>query len=110
MFKKSLILLALTLVTSSFFSQAEGSAQEKRGEQIFQSPTGCQMCHGKNAEGTLGPELTFAPEPIDISTALNSVTQMAPLAAQLKLTNEDIYALSAYLARFEVEEEDEEDQ
>ena len=106
MFKKLLTVLTLTLVTSSFFAQAD-SELEKRGEAIFQAPTGCWMCHGKNAEGLLGPELTFAPEPIDIMTALNSVTQMAPIAAQLKLTNEDIYALSSYLERFEVEEEDE---
>ncbi len=108
MFKKSLIALALTLVTSSFFAQAQDAELAKRGEAIFQAPTGCWICHGKSAEGQHGPELTFAPEPIDIMTALNSVTQMAPIAEQLKLTNDDIYALSEYLARFEVEEEEEE--
>ena len=107
MFKKSLTVLALALVTSSFFAQAEDSKLAKQGEAIFQAPAGCWICHGKNAEGQHAPELTFAPEPIDISTALNSVTQMAPIAERLKLTNEDIYALSEYLARFEVEEEDE---
>lgn len=107
MFKKSLAIVALTLFISSPFAQAEDSALAKRGEEIFQSPAGCWICHGKNAEGQHAPELTFAPEPIDIMTALNSVTQMAPIAAQLKLTDEDIYALSEYLARFEVEEEEE---
>ena len=108
MINKSTFTLALAFLTLSNVAQADDSELAKRGESIFQSPTGCWMCHGKNAEGQHAPELTFAPEPIDIVTALNSVTQMAPIAARLKLNDNDIIALSEYLKRFEIEEDDEE--
>lgn len=104
MIKKSIFTLAFAALALSHTAQADDSELAKRGEAIFQAPVGCWMCHGKNAEGVHAPDLTWGPEPVDISTALNSVLQMAPIANQLNLNDEDIVALSVYLNKFNKEE------
>lgn len=66
-----------------------------KGEEVFQRTAGgvgCQACHGRDARGAVGPDIRGATV-TRISSALSSVEQMA----FIKLSPEEVQAVSAYL-------------
>lgn len=102
MFSKSKTIFTIAIGLLSLYGWSGSLEDTKRGEEIYQSPTGCQMCHGKKSEGLVGPALTYGPSPDAIDNALKTVIQMGPIAAQLQLTDSDIYDIALYLQKFKV--------
>lgn len=66
-----------------------------KGEEVFQKTAGgvgCQVCHGGDAKGGIGPDIRGATV-TRISIALSTVEQMA----FIKLSIEEVQAVAAYL-------------
>lgn len=66
-----------------------------KGEEVFQRTAGgvgCQLCHGREARGDVGPDIRGATV-TRISSALSSVEQMA----FIKLSPEEVQAVATYL-------------
>lgn len=68
-----------------------------RGESLFFARASCWVCHGKNAEGLVGPSLRYGPSPALILQKLNSVPQMGAIKAELNLTTDDLLGIATYL-------------
>lgn len=73
-----------------------------RGEEIFQAPTGCQNCHGKDAKGAVGPDIRQATKPMVINAMLNFNDMIAWRTAYPDLfSDESLDDVVAYLHTLE---------
>ena len=86
-----------------------GSGISTQGEQIYSKK--CQACHGENGTGGAANKLTGGAGSLTTSTPLKSIGSFWPYATTLfdyirrampmnapqSLTNEEVYALTAYL-------------
>lgn len=84
---------------SRFASQLPSDASPllRRGEVIFQveaGGAGCQMCHGRDAKGLVGPNIR-GKNATDIENTLQSVQVM--MQAIGYLPSDDVEAVAAYL-------------
>ena len=86
-----------------------GSGNSTQGEQIYSKK--CQACHGENGTGGAANKLTGGAGSLTTNTPLKSIGSFWPYATTLfdyirrampmnapqSLTNEEVYALTAYL-------------
>jgi mono/diheme cytochrome c family protein len=66
-----------------------------QGEEVFQKTAGgvgCQLCHGRDARGVIGPDIRGATVS-RVALAMSTVEQMA----FIKLSIEEVQAVAAYL-------------
>lgn len=87
----------------------QGSGSVAAGRALYAKH--CARCHGANGEGGTAPELAHADEPLtspDASKTIGSywpfattlfdfVRRSMPMEAPRSLTNDEVYALTAYL-------------
>lgn len=69
----------------------------ERGEELYNQPPSCWVCHGEEAEGRIGPALTFGPSPADIYEQLLNTPQMGVINQELNPSDEDLVAIAAYI-------------
>ena len=94
--KKLLTLLGLTVTVSIVHAQ-DPTTLAQRGQELFNKPGSCWICHGDRGEGRIGPSIEYGPTPLDISEQFQSNPQMGPLMAQLEPTPNDLLALAVYI-------------
>ena len=68
-----------------------------QGKELYFERVSCWVCHGDNAEGSIGPTLVHGPTPTQIQEQLDSNPQMAVIVSELDPDEDDLVALSAYL-------------
>ena len=86
LFFKRYALLQVLLCIVHVSSASEGINQlEKRGKALFFQQASCWVCHGKNAEGIIGPSLQYGPSPTTIQQKLTTVPQMDGINPELQL-------------------------
>lgn len=91
----------LTLCSSGSYAAMEDEAVADitaKGEALFFSKASCWVCHGKTAEGVVGPSLRYGPSPALIMQKLNSVPQMGAIKAELNPETDDLLALATYIS------------
>lgn len=52
--------LAMFAAEAELVDETPIDGDRVRGEELFQSPTGCQLCHGPDAKGRIGPDIRAA--------------------------------------------------
>jgi|GEM_PF-387023 len=68
-----------------------------RGSELFNLPYSCTLCHGAEGQGGAGPNIQYGPTPDLIDYQLRNNPQMGPLSTQLKLSHDDLLAISVYI-------------
>ena len=68
-----------------------------QGEEFYNKPVSCWVCHGEKAEGRVGPSLTYGPDAATIWEQIQSNPQMGIIAAELNPTDDDLVAVSIYI-------------
>lgn len=69
----------------------------ERGEELYNQPVSCHVCHAKNGEGLIGPTLLNGPTPAEIYEQLRSNPTMGVIAQEMKPTDDDLVAIAVYL-------------
>ena len=104
--KKRLIQLfiaALTLMSAQL-TWAGGGGDAQRGQELFESDLGCNVCHGMNALGSVGPNI----RQVTIEQVAHAV-QNFPDMINWKYNNPDLFEeqalldITAYLGTLERE-------
>ena len=102
-------LFLVLLLAGSVQSMAQNlDALIERGQELFDSETGCHVCHAQTGEGLVGPSLLFGPTPVDIFDQLESNPVMGVIVNEMDPSDEDLAAISMYirtLAGMELEAE-----
>ncbi len=80
-------------------AQENIDSQVERGEALFNQDASCWVCHGRQAEGLIGPALTYGPTPAQIYEQIKNNPQMAVIQQVLKPDNEDLIAIALYIRR-----------
>jgi len=91
------LIVATVLITSQSFAQVDLGLYEKRGEELYNSPASCAVCHKQDGTGLIGPDITYGPTPAQILEQMLNNPQMAGIAQELKADNEDLISLSVYI-------------
>lgn len=81
------------------FAQVDLEALEKRGDELYNAPASCWVCHAKTGEGLIGPDITYGPTPAQILEQIQNNPQMAVVAQELKPDNEDLVAIAVYIRK-----------
>jgi DNA-binding beta-propeller fold protein YncE len=68
-----------------------------RGQELFNSDSGCHVCHAATGEGLLGPSLHFGPTPVDIFDQLESNPVMGVIVNEMDPSDTDLVAISLYI-------------
>ena len=68
-----------------------------RGEELYNQNASCWVCHGRQAEGLIGPSLNYGPTPAQIFEQINHNPQMAVIQQELNPDNEDLIAIAMYI-------------
>ena len=68
-----------------------------RGEELYNQNASCWVCHGRQAEGLIGPSLNYGPTPAQIFEQINNNPQMAVIQQELNPDNEDLIAIAMYI-------------
>ncbi|MBT5031477.1 MAG: hypothetical protein HOM55_04175 [Proteobacteria bacterium] len=98
--------LAVLLTLNAPVKAQELDALIERGQELFNSDTGCHVCHALSGEGLVGPSLLFGPTPVDIFDQLESNPVMGVIVNEMDPSDEDLAAISMYirtLAEMELE-------
>lgn len=69
----------------------------ERGDELFNQNASCWVCHGRQAEGLIGPSLTYGPTPAQILEQILNNPQMAVIQQELGPNNEDLIAIAMYI-------------
>ena len=69
----------------------------ERGEELFNQNASCWVCHGRQAEGLIGPALTYGPTPAQIFEQIKNNPQMAVIQQEMEPDNEDLIAIALYI-------------
>ena len=89
--------LATILIASQSFAQVDLGLYEQRGDELYNSPASCGVCHKQDGTGLIGPDITYGPTPAQILDQMLNNPQMAAIAQELKADNEDLISLSVYI-------------
>ena len=69
-----------------------------KGEEFYNQPVSCWVCHGEAGEGRVGPSLlTAPPSAAFIWNQIQTNPQMGIIASELNPTDEDLVAVSLYI-------------
>jgi len=68
-----------------------------QGEEFYNQPVSCWVCHGEAAEGRVGPPLLTGPTAAAIWEQIQSNPQMGIIASELNPTDQDLIAVSLYI-------------
>ena len=63
--------LAMFVQEAALLAETPIDGDPGRGEELFQAPTGCQVCHGPDARGRVGPDIRAATVPMVINAMQN---------------------------------------
>jgi mono/diheme cytochrome c family protein len=85
------------LISSIACAQEGVDTLVERGGELFNQNASCWVCHGRNAEGLIGPALTYGPTPAQIFEQIINNPQMAVIQQEMNLDNEDLLAISMYI-------------
>jgi mono/diheme cytochrome c family protein len=70
-----------------------------QGEDFYNKPVSCWVCHGENGEGRVGPSLLTGPSAATIWDQMRSNPQMGIIASELNPTDQDLVAVSLYIRK-----------
>jgi len=70
-----------------------------QGEEFYNKPASCWVCHGEQAEGRVGPSLQYGPDAAKIWEQIQSNPQMGIIAAELNPSDDDLIAVSLYIRK-----------
>jgi len=70
-----------------------------QGEEFYNKPVSCWVCHGEKAEGRVGPSLHNGPDAATIWEQIQSNPQMGIIASELNPTDDDLVAVSIYIRK-----------
>ena len=93
------IALLLCLATSIANAQVNVDALVERGDEFYNKPASCWVCHAKTGEGLIGPDIRYGPTPAKIFEQIQDNPQMAIVAQELNPSDEDLIAVSLYIRR-----------
>ncbi len=68
------------------------------GKELYFQQISCWVCHGDDAEGRIGPTISYGPTPMQIQEQLDANPQMAIIVSELNPDADDLVALSTYLS------------
>ena len=105
---KLFLSIAFLITLSAPLGAQDLDALVERGQELFNSETGCHVCHAQTGEGLVGPSLLFGPTPVDIFDQLESNPVMGVIVNEMDPSDEDLAAISMYirtLAGMELETE-----
>ena len=71
----------------------------KQGEEFYNKPVSCWVCHGEKAEGRIGPALTTGPSAAFIWDQIQTNPQMGIIASELKPSDDDLVAVALYIRK-----------
>jgi DNA-binding beta-propeller fold protein YncE/mono/diheme cytochrome c family protein len=91
------LFLSICSTSTLLFAQDSTDELTARGMELFNLPASCSTCHNERGTGGIGPSLTYGPTPYDIQYQLTTNPQMGPISQQLKLSHDDLLALSVYI-------------
>ncbi len=91
------ITLATMFMASQAHAQVDLGLYEQRGEELYNSPASCAVCHKQDGTGLIGPDITYGPTSAQILEQMLNNPQMAGIAQELKADNEDLISLSVYI-------------
>jgi len=100
MLKRSAILISVIFSSVAFgqgVSVDDTAALAEQGRKIFFRPASCNVCHGQDAQGLIGPSLEFGPTPFDIAYQFAANPQMEAIGQVLELSDEDLLAVSIFI-------------
>lgn len=102
MSKRTLILVLLSsLVMTEAGVAAESSdsvhTMLKRGEELYNKPASCWVCHAKSGAGMIGPSLLYGPTAADIFHQIRNNPQMTVIAQELDPSDDDLVAIALYI-------------
>jgi DNA-binding beta-propeller fold protein YncE len=84
------------MVSASILAQDYPSNPLKAGQALFQTFDGCQMCHGKNGEGLIGPNIQG--KGFDsVKSAITTKRDMVNWQNSRKLTDRELQAIGMWL-------------
>lgn len=92
-----LLIIASLLFATIAHAQVDLDLLVEQGEELFNRDASCWVCHGKNAEGLIGPSLLYGPTPAQIFDQMINNPQMAVIVQELQPNNEDLVAISMYI-------------
>jgi len=69
----------------------------ERGGELYNENASCWVCHGRQAEGLIGPALTYGPTPAQIFEQIRNNPQMAVIQQEMNPDNEDLVAIAMYI-------------
>lgn len=93
-----LMLVAFSSICFAQEAQDGGVARlVEQGREIFFRPASCNVCHGGDAQGLIGPSLAFGPTPFDIGYQFEANPQMQAIGQVLELSDEDLLAVSVFI-------------
>ncbi len=97
--RSQVLLLCLTLCAATTgVAQSDIGDLLAKGEELYFQQVSCWVCHGDNAEGRIGPTILYGPTPTQIQEQLDSNPQMAIIVSEMAPDQDDLVALSTYLA------------
>lgn len=63
--------LAMFVEEAAMVAETPVDGDSERGETLYQSPTGCQLCHGPDGKGRVGPDIRAATVPMVVNAMQN---------------------------------------
>ena len=69
----------------------------ERGDELYNQSASCWVCHGRQAEGLIGPSLTYGPTPAQIFEQILNNPQMAVIQQEMGPDSEDLIAIAMYI-------------
>ena len=87
----------LCLIAIQANAQVNFDVMIKEGESLYHQQVSCWVCHGKAAEGLIGPDIRYGPTPAQMLEQLINNPQMAIVLQELDPDNEDLIAISMYI-------------
>ena len=69
----------------------------ERGGELYNENASCWVCHGRQADGLIGPALTYGPTPAQIFEQIRNNPQMAVIQQEMSPDNEDLVAIAMYI-------------
>jgi DNA-binding beta-propeller fold protein YncE len=97
-----LVGIALTVTASGSDDPMSAATVDEllaQGEEFYNKPVSCWVCHGEKAEGRVGPSLTYGPDAAKIWEQIQSNPQMGIIAAELNPSDDDLVAVSLYIRK-----------
>ena len=99
-YKQLLIVCAslfCTLAAAQETSLENAAVLAERGREIYFRSASCNVCHGIDAQGLIGPSLAFGPTPYDIAYQFQANPQMEAIGQVLELSDNDLLAVAVFI-------------